>query len=304
MAIKYKPSSPLKVGRVTKTLNEWAAGLGCPVQTILGRLHRGDSPEDAVSKKVSTTGGATRGQKMAAEVLTSEECQKILDQCNDGVTGCRNRAMIVVGWRSGLRISEVLALQPHNVDLAAQSIRVLHGKGDKARTVGIDATAIEHLVKWISARDALAVKDKSPLFCTLAGGPLSDRYVRELMPRLASGAGIKKRVHFHGLRHTHAAELASEGVPMNEIQQQLGHTNLAVTSKYLAHINPAQTVDRMKNRGWVGHAARPAQTSSEPAIAPPDWVDQVSRWIGDKLVVFHDGRKQADQYKAIFILTD
>jgi integrase/recombinase XerD len=62
------------------------------------------------------------------------------------------------------------------------------------------------------------------------------------MPRLARRAGIEKRVHPHGLRHTHAAELALEGQPMNLIQAQLGHSSLATTSRYLAHIAPAELV--------------------------------------------------------------
>ena len=76
-------------------------------------------------------------------------------------------------------------------------------------------------------------------------------YIRALLPRLARKAGIEKRVHAHGLRHTHAAELAQEGIPVNVIQQQLGHANLAVTSIYLAHIAPQQLIDTMKERKWA-----------------------------------------------------
>ena len=66
----------------------------------------------------------------------------------------------------------------------------------------------------------------------------------------ASPSGIDKRVHPHGLRHTHAAELAFEGVPMNAIQAQLGHSSLATTSSYLAHIAPAELVKAMQARTW------------------------------------------------------
>ena len=69
-----------------------------------------------------------------------------------------------------------------------------------------------------------------------------------LLSRLAGKAGIEKRVH--GLCHTHAAELAREGVPMNVIQAQLGHANLGTTSRYLAHIAPAEVIRVMQGRGW------------------------------------------------------
>jgi integrase len=63
-------------------------------------------------------------------------------------------------------------------------------------------------------------------------------------------AGIDKRVHAHGLRHTHAAELAEEGYPVNFIQDQLGHASLAVTDRYLRHIAPAARIEAIQRREW------------------------------------------------------
>lgn len=65
----------------------------------------------------------------------------------------------------------------------------------------------------------------------------ADSYVRTLLPQMARQASIHKRVHPHGLRHTHAYELTMEGVPMPIIQRQLGHPSLATTDRYLAHID-------------------------------------------------------------------
>jgi integrase len=79
---------------------------------------------------------------------------------------------------------------------------------------------------------------------------LETAYVRALLPRLAAKAEIEKRVHAHGLRHTHASELARGGVPMNVIQAQLGHSTLGTTSRYLAHIAPAEVIKVMQGREW------------------------------------------------------
>lgn len=54
----------------------------------------------------------------------------------------------------------------------------------------------------------------------------------------------------HGLRHSHAAELVREGVPVNVIQKQLGHANLSITSAYLDHIAPEQVVAVIRERNW------------------------------------------------------
>ena len=90
----------------------------------------------------------------------------------------------------------------------------------------------------------------APLFCTRYGSRMQVSYLRTVLPRLAKQAGITKRVHPHGLRHTHAYELMMEGVEMPIIQRQLGHSSLATTDRYLNHIAPKQVIDRMREREW------------------------------------------------------
>ena len=84
-----------------------------------------------------------------------------------------------------------------------------------------------------------------------AGGPLYDSYVRHLMKRLGRRAGIDKRVHPHGLRHTHAAELIREGVRINVVSKQLGHSSSSVTARYIDHIAPAEVIETMRARRWT-----------------------------------------------------
>lgn len=71
-----------------------------------------------------------------------------------------------------------------------------------------------------------------------------------MLARLADKVGIEKRVHPHGLRHTHSYELMMEGVPVLIIQQQLGHASLATTDRYLRHIAPKDVVEVMQRREW------------------------------------------------------
>ncbi len=297
---KLAPSDVLDVNGFSKTITEWAKQLGCPVQTILGRLQRQWKPERAVSEAVGAKGGSNRGEKLAAEVLTPDELLRILEACIDGATGQRNRALIVIGWRAGLRISEAIALRPKDLDETQHTVRVLHGKGDKSRTVGLDGQAWAMLRKWIDVRSTLPIDQAATLFCTLEGGMLSDRYVRTLMPRLAGAAGVAKRTHFHGLRHTMAFELATEGVPMHLIQQQLGHSNLAITSRYISHLNPAETISRMKARVWdKGNTVTTPVTSALPA---PDWLPRLRDDVGDRLMLVHDARTSETEFRVVVLL--
>ena len=70
-----------------------------------------------------------------------------------------------------------------------------------------------------------------------------------MIQRMAKRAKIEKRVHPHGLRHTHAYELANEGTPLHVIQQQLGHSSLATTDRYISHLSPQAVIKAMKARG-------------------------------------------------------
>ncbi|MGH9052771.1 MAG: tyrosine-type recombinase/integrase [Acidimicrobiia bacterium] len=88
------------------------------------------------------------------------------------------------------------------------------------------------------------------LFCTFAGQPMQPSYVRTLLPQLARQASIHKRVHPHGLRHTHAYELTMEGVPMPIIQRQLGHPSLAPPIATWPTSTPREVIEAIRARDW------------------------------------------------------
>src|SRR5207248_3333790 len=99
-------------------------------------------------------------------------------------TGIRNRAMLTLLYRSGLRVSELLALRPSDVDLAKRRLRLLDTKSGKAQTRGYHPGADDALARWLDTRARLGLRN-GKLFCTLDGGPMSDDYVRALLRRLA-----------------------------------------------------------------------------------------------------------------------
>ncbi len=193
-----------------------------------------------------------KGVKLPPEPLTTAEVRALLAACsNRAPTGIRNRALLVVLWRAGLRCSEALDLRPKDLDSQLGTIRVLHGKGGRSRTLGLDPEAFAVVDRWLQRRRTLDLPKSAPVFCTLDGGPLLPHYVRALCKRLAKRAGIEKRVHPHGFRHTHAYELAEEGAPLHLVQLQLGHSSLSVTDRYVSHLNPAELVERMQQRSWA-----------------------------------------------------
>src|SRR5690242_16872334 len=165
--------------------------------------------------------------------MTPGEVAAVIGACSArSVTGIRNRALLTLLYRSGLRISEALALKPSDVNLGEHTIRVLHGKGNKATTRGFHPSATDALARWADTRKHAGLRG-GPLFCTLDGRPLYAQYVRTLLGRLAAASGIDKRVHPHGLRHTFAVELERAGTPVTVISKLLGPSSMPVTSRYL-----------------------------------------------------------------------
>ena len=93
---------------------------------------------------------SNKGQRLPAEPLSEDEVRRLIRACsNRAPTGIRNRALLVVLYRGGLRLNEALQLFPKDLDRDRCTVRVLHGKGDRARLVGLDDGAWAILERWM-----------------------------------------------------------------------------------------------------------------------------------------------------------
>jgi integrase/recombinase XerD len=191
-----------------------------------------------------------KGRRYPRTVLAVDEAWQLVRACSRrSTTGLRAAALVMVGWSTGVRVSEALALRPEDVDHARGFVHVLNGKGRRARIVAIGPDALAYLERWLDRRRTLGVGSRAPIFCTRRGTALDASSVRRLMPRLARRAGLTKRVHFHALRHTMASELVlAPGVGLQDVQAQLGHASLASTQHYLGVTDPQRLVSVMQAR--------------------------------------------------------
>jgi site-specific recombinase XerD len=198
-----------------------------------------------------TTMTTSSRRSLDADLLTSEEIEALIKVCSRRApSGRRNRALIAVLWRSGLRLGEALALEVKDVDLARGTINVQRGKGGKRRIVGLDLQTSILIDQWPVSRKKLGIGASAPLFSTLHGTPLCQSYIRHLLPRLARKAGIERRVHAHGLRHAHAVALVDEGAPLYAIRDALGHSSVATTNIYLSRLGAGEAVEFVRSRTW------------------------------------------------------
>ena len=148
-------------------------------------------------------------------------------------------------YRAGLRVGEVLALEPRDVDLSSGTVRVLDGKGGDG-TGYFDESVKPWLEQWKRERSHYAHKG-SPLFCTLRGDPVSVRYVEAMVKRMAKRAGITSTVTPHVLRHTFATELLDEGANIRQVQEALRHSDVSTTMIY-THVLDTQLRSLIRKR--------------------------------------------------------
>jgi len=148
-------------------------------------------------------------------------------------------------YRAGVRVGEVLALEPRDVDLGSGTIRILDGKGGDG-TAYFDASAAPWLEQWKRERRHYA-RAGSPLFCTLAGGPVSVRYVQLMVKRMAKRAGVTSTVTPHVLRHCFATELLDEGANIRQVQEALRHADVSTTMIY-THVLDTQLRSLIRKR--------------------------------------------------------
>ena len=192
---------------------------------------------------------ANKGRRYPADPPRVEEIVAVMRQAGQHPHGLRVRGLIVFLWRAGLRIAEALALAETDLAPHQGSVLVRSGKGGRRRVAGMDNWGWEQLRPWVEYHQGLPV---GPLFCVIRGqrrgSILASAPVRQRLRVLAAQAGVRRRFAPHQLRHAHAVEMAREGVPLNVIQRQLGHTNLGVTSAYLQGMHTAEIVETVRSR--------------------------------------------------------
>lgn len=179
-----------------------------------------------------------RGGSLARRLpktLTRDEVDLLMAQPNlRAPTGLRDRAMMALMHRCGLRVSETCAVHLRDVKWKDNQIHMRPevAKGGREAVAYLDADVQDWLERWVQVRRQYAAR-KPHLFTTLKGGAVSRQSVWEMVRRRAQKAGIDRDVHPHMLRHTYATELLREGFNLREVQALLRHSNIATTSLYL-----------------------------------------------------------------------
>jgi len=188
------------------------------------------------------------------KIVPQKDALKMLKAINlECATGVRNYAIIIMMYRAGLRVSEICNLALSDANFETGLIYIQQGKGKKDRYTILDDDITETLKRW------LAISPESNyLFCTLEGGQLNVRYIREVCYRLSTKAGVfiqdgqeKKKVSPHKLRHSCFTELLRDGTcNIREVQELAGHASLNTTMIY-THVVMDELQEKIRKRKGI-----------------------------------------------------
>lgn len=175
---------------------------------------------------------APKSPRRLPSTLAIDQAQQLLNQGaeDDDWLACRDQAMLELFYSSGLRLSELVALDLPALDLAEGLVTVT-GKGGKTRTVPVGRAAARALSAWLKARAATAPTDDA-VFISRRGGRISHRSVQARLADAARARGLPQHLHPHMLRHSFASHLLESSGDLRAVQELLGHANLATTQIY------------------------------------------------------------------------
>jgi len=156
------------------------------------------------------------------------------------IFGQRDRAMLELLYSCGLRVSELINLSYHNINLNEEYIRI-HGKGNKERVLPMGEVAMDHLANYEkNARPYLLKNGQTDgYFLSNRGTSMSRQNFFYIIKAYALKAGIDKSLSPHTLRHAFATHLVQQGADLRSVQLMLGHSDISTTQIY-THIQNTQ----------------------------------------------------------------
>ena len=172
-------------------------------------------------------------QKKLPEVLTSKEIRLLLDQpdVND-LKGCRDKAMLELLYATGIKVSELIAVNVNDLNLQVGILHLHNVKND--RVIPMYPECIKYLLNYMTRVRNLVVTDDSveELFTNMNGEKMTRQGFWKIIKHYSEMAGIKKDITPHTIRHSFAAHLIENGAPIKDIKEILGHSDISSTQIY------------------------------------------------------------------------
>ena len=210
--------------------------------------------EEVIEHDPTTMAVAPKRDQTIPVFLSEPEITRLIETPDTGdPLGRRDRAILELFYASGLRLSELVAIDLEDINLSGRMVRVM-GKGRKERLLPFNQSAADAIRAWMKDRAQLLAPRRlkaegrrpkaagDPLFINYRGTRLTDRSVDRLLRKYVARCSTRLGISPHALRHSFATHLLQRGADLRAIQELLGHAALSTTQRY-THVNAAQLID-------------------------------------------------------------
>jgi len=186
-------------------------------------------------------------KKTLPKTLSIEEIDKLLDINLTDAFSFRNKAMLELMYSSGLRVSELINVKIHDIDISNCIIRIM-GKGSKERIVPLGDYAIKYIELYLKKhREKLIKRELNDyLFLNNHGEHLTRQGFFKILKTIAKEKNIKTEFSPHTLRHSFATHLLNGGADLRSIQEMLGHSDISTTQIY-THVSKEKLKENYNN---------------------------------------------------------
>ena len=174
---------------------------------------------------------APKSAKTLPHSLSPDEAARLMEMPTETPLDVRDQAMFELLYSSGLRLAELVSLNPVDLDVADASVRIT-GKGNKTRIVPLGGYAISALQAWLKMREQIAQPEEAALFIGKRGKRISPRSVQLHLRQWGIKQGITSGVHPHLLRHSFASHVLQSSGDLRAVQEMLGHASISSTQIY------------------------------------------------------------------------
>ncbi len=175
---------------------------------------------------------APKQARKLPKTLDVDQINGLLEAGTNSALEIRDLAMFELFYSSGLRLSELAALDLSDVDLPDNSLIVRTGKGGKSRILPIGSKAVTAINNWLQQRLTYAAVSESALFVSKRGTRLGQRSIELRLEQWCKKKGIAEHIHPHMLRHSFASHLLESSQDLRAVQELLGHSNISTTQIY------------------------------------------------------------------------
>jgi len=191
--------------------------------------------EGLIQDDPTATLDSPRVKKYLPRAISQKDVEKLLDAASrqESPRGLRDRAILELLYATGMRVSELVSLDVGWVDLASASVRVF-GKGDKERIIPVYERAVEAVRAYLEngRTQLLRNPEEKALFLNQRGDRLTRQGLWLIVKGYVQEAGLKVPVTPHTLRHSFATHMLRGGADLRNVQELLGHANIATTQVY------------------------------------------------------------------------